>query len=130
MPTFPRAIYHAAAPNPALRAFRDERDGAFTIGLGDMAEQDTTSATSGETDPSQCPFEPVTVFTGHTVWYAFTSEAGGWVEVNTIGSDYDTSLFVLDGDAIVKEYPDGTREILGTVTTNTAGDGDDTGVQL
>jgi hypothetical protein len=90
-----------AEPPPPPPPDNDERDGAFTIGLGDTVEQDTTSATSGATDPSQCPFEPVTVFTGHTVWYTFTPEADGWVEVNTIGSDYDTSLFVLDGDAIV-----------------------------
>ena len=37
------------------------------------------------------------------------------------------AVFV-DGDDIVKEYPDGTRELLGTIPSQPAGDGDDTRV--
>lgn len=35
------------------------------------------------------------------------------------------AVFV-DGDDIVKEYPDGTRELIGTIPSQPASDGDDT----
>jgi hypothetical protein len=88
-------------PPPPPTPDNDEREGAFGISLGETAEQDVSSATANPADPGQCPDEPVTEFSGHTVWYAFNAEADGWVEVNTIGSNYDTTLFVLDGEEIV-----------------------------
>jgi hypothetical protein len=88
-------------PPPPPAPDNDEREGAIGISLGETAEQDVSSATANPGDPGQCPDEPVTDFSGHTVWYAFSAEADGWVEVNTIGSTYDTTLFVLDGEEIV-----------------------------
>lgn len=51
---------------------------------------DTTEATSAGDDP-------IYGGKGSTVWYSFTSRAGGRVLLDTLGSDYDTTLFVYTG---------------------------------
>jgi hypothetical protein len=53
---------------------------------------DTTDATTDVTDP-----EPSCVGTSHTVWYVFTPSATTFVQVDTIGSDYDTTLSAWTG---------------------------------
>jgi hypothetical protein len=52
---------------------------------------DTTVATTALDDPD-C------VGNGPAVWYVFTPAAGGFVLVNTFGSDYDTTLSVYTGE--------------------------------
>jgi len=52
--------------------------------------QTTTKATSGFDDP-------FCAGSTHTVWYAFTPPADMRVELNTFGSDYDTTLSVYIG---------------------------------
>lgn len=54
---------------------------AFSIPFTDTV--DTTEATSGPEDQG-CG--------AATVWYRFTPEESGWVELNTVGSDFDTML--------------------------------------
>lgn len=89
-----------AEPPPPPPA-NDERTGAFPIAVGDTAEQDTRGATSNATDPGECPDQPIVGFSNSTVWYSLTTTAPGFVEVDTFGSDYDTTLFILQGDEIV-----------------------------
>ena len=38
---------------------------------------------------------------GATVWYTLATPDDGWVTVNTLGSDYDTTLFVYSGTEII-----------------------------
>ena len=83
-------------PPPPPAPENDEREGAFPIALGETAEQDTTGATANETDPADC--FPASLA---TVWYSLTVEADVPVEIDTLASDYDTTLTVLDGDLIV-----------------------------
>ena len=90
-----------ASPPPPPPPANDERDGAFPIVIDESATQDTTGATSNETDPTLCPDDDIVPFSNSTVWYEFTAPADGFVEVNTFDSDYDTTLFVLDGDTLV-----------------------------
>jgi hypothetical protein len=52
-----------------------------------MDSADTTDATVEPTDP-----EPSCVSTTHTVWYSYTPSADTRIELNTFGSDYDTTL--------------------------------------
>jgi hypothetical protein len=51
---------------------------------------DTTAATTADDDP-YCAGQ------GATVWYAFTASADTWVEANTSGSQYDTTLSAYTG---------------------------------
>ena len=53
---------------------------------------DTIDATSDVTDPV-----PSCVETSHTVWYSFTPSATTFVQADTFGSDYDTTLSVWTG---------------------------------
>src|SRR6266542_399336 len=50
----------------------------------------TADATTAADDP-QC------LGNGHTVWYTYTPGADGWVNANTFGSNYDTTLSVYTG---------------------------------
>jgi hypothetical protein len=73
---------------------------ALEVG-GPTLETDTAGATVDlATDPQECPFAGFPP-SEHTVWYTVTPAIDGWVEVNTEGSDYDTTLYVLDGDAVI-----------------------------
>jgi hypothetical protein len=57
---------------------------------------DTTQATVEPTDPAcaQAGFDPQ-----NTVWYSYTPSTSGFVQANTFGSDYDTTLWVGTGTA-------------------------------
>jgi hypothetical protein len=88
-------------PPPPPAPDNDEPAGALPLALGATAEQDVEAATPGAGDPGECPGEGTVAFSGHTVWYEFAPAADGWVEASTVGSDYDTTLFVLSGDEIV-----------------------------
>ena len=57
---------------------------------------DTTQATVEATDPAcaQVGFGPQ-----NTVWYSYTPSSSGFVQANTFGSDYDTTLWVGTGSA-------------------------------
>lgn len=55
-----------------------------------MQTKTTTRATSAVDDP-------FCAASSHTVWYAFTPSADMRVEINTFGSDYDTTLSVQTG---------------------------------
>jgi hypothetical protein len=50
----------------------------------------TVDATTAADDP-ECAGN------GHTVWYTYTPSAAGFVNANTFGSDYDTTLSVYTG---------------------------------
>jgi len=58
---------------------------------------DTSEATGAETDPG-CASEPGDP-NNPTVWYSYTPSEGGFVQADTFGSDYDTTLsaYVDDG---------------------------------
>ncbi|HEU0235700.1 MAG TPA: hypothetical protein VFR14_04570 [Candidatus Limnocylindrales bacterium] len=87
-------------PPPPPPPANDEREGAFAIAIDSSAAQDTNGATANATDPGECPDQPIVVFSTATVWYSLdVTEA--FVEIDTFGSDYDTTLFVLQGDTIV-----------------------------
>ncbi|XYI02337.1 hypothetical protein ACMHYB_22290 [Sorangium sp. So ce1128] len=51
-------------------------------------------------DATTAPGDPDCAGNGHTVWYEFTStsDANVFVEANTFGSDYDTTVSVYTGD--------------------------------
>ena len=85
---------------PNILPANDVRQRAFPIALDEVATQNTLDARVGMTDPQECSAEPMPP-SSHTVWYAFTAPADGTYEVNTIGSEYDTTLFVLDPDGAV-----------------------------
>ena len=51
---------------------------------------DTSAATAAEDDPQDC-------FNNGSVWYTFTPTEDVSIEVNTIDSDYDTTLGVYEG---------------------------------
>jgi hypothetical protein len=84
-------------PPPPPPPANDEPAGAIAIGLGTVTA-DTTNATASETDAFCGSVLP---FVSHTVWYSFTAPASGWVEVNTVGSNFDTTLHVLDASGVV-----------------------------
>lgn len=76
----------------------DDREDAITLAVGDtVGPVDTADATTAEDDPVPSCTGPA----GHSVWYTVTPDVSGWIEVTTFGSDYDTVVVVLDGDAEV-----------------------------
>lgn len=58
---------------------------------------DTTEATTGATDPGFC-FAPEASPDRSTVWYTFTPAASDTYQADTLGSDYDTTLYVGTSD--------------------------------
>ena len=76
-----------AAPRPAVP--NDEIGGALAVELGVSQTQDTSRATSSETDAQEC------VPTSHTVFYSYTATEDGRLLAQTFGSDYDTTIHVL-----------------------------------
>jgi hypothetical protein len=56
--------------------------------------QDTTEATTGPTDATDCEAS------GRSVWYEYTPDSSGRLEANTFGSNYDTVLIVGTPDGI------------------------------
>lgn len=75
------------AARPALP--NDEIGGAIAVQLGVSETQDTTRATSSETDAQEC------VPTTHTVFYSYMATEDGRLLAQTFGSDYDTTIHVL-----------------------------------
>src|SRR5262245_23918191 len=72
-------------------------DGFLITSLPYRKNQNTQRATIDFGDPiSTCINSPV----GNTVWYEFTPTTTATVEVNTIGSNYDTVLTVYQTDNI------------------------------
>jgi hypothetical protein len=64
----------------------DDISGAIWLGFPDSHSTSTLEATTGPGDESGCSYGP-------SVWYGFTG-TGANVEVNTVGSDFDTYLTV------------------------------------
>ena len=56
--------------------------------------QDTTQATTSADDPDQGCGQGVN---SNSVWYTFTPDTNGFIDVETCGSDYDTVLSIFDG---------------------------------
>ena len=59
--------------------------------------------TAGSTlGASKEPFEPAHASDvgGHSVWFSWTSPATGPVDVNTLGSDFDTTLAIYTGNSV------------------------------
>jgi hypothetical protein len=87
-------------PPPPAPPSNDEATGAIALTLdGGAYAEDTSAATSGAADPV-CP--EIQPFAGHTVWFTITAgtdtEA---IELSTAGSNFDTTLAVLDGTGAV-----------------------------
>ena len=61
------------------------------------ATLDTTGATLASNDPSCTLPDGNAVRTGHTVWYRYAADTLGRIEVDTVGSNYDTVLGVYTG---------------------------------
>jgi hypothetical protein len=78
----PTAIAARPVPN-------DEIGEAIAVRLAVSETQDTTGATSSETDVQEC------VPTTHTVFYSYTATDDGRLLAQTFGSDYDTTIHVL-----------------------------------
>ena len=77
-------------PAPA----NDEPGGALGLELdGTPFMQDTSAATNGATDPV-CP--EIQPFASHTVWFTISSATDTGIELSTVGSNFDTTLTVLD----------------------------------
>jgi hypothetical protein len=94
------AVFEVVEPPPPPD--NDERADAVELEVdGPSLEADTGGATVNlDTDPQECPFAGFPP-SEHTVWYAITPDGDGWIEVNTLGSDFDTTLYVLGGDEVV-----------------------------
>src|SRR6185295_23732 len=89
-------------PPPPPPPANDEQANAVALVVdGAALTADTRAATvNPDTDPQECPFAGFPP-SSHTVWYMVTPDADGWVEVNTFGSDYDTTLYVLDAGSVI-----------------------------
>jgi hypothetical protein len=89
-------------PPPPPPPANDERPDAIALEVGGPTlEEDTSSATVNlDTDPQDCPFAGFPP-SEHTVWFTVTPAADGWVEINTFGSDFDTTLYVIDGTEVI-----------------------------
>lgn len=82
----------SAAPAFAAVPGNDEIDNPIVVPSHPYTNtQDTSDATTGPTDASCAGM-------GHTVWYEYTPSAGGRLEANTFGSNYDTTLAVGTSD--------------------------------
>jgi uncharacterized protein (TIGR03437 family) len=82
---------------PAAAAANDETGSATTISsLPARFTEDTSAATAGAADPvHSCTSRA----DGHTVWFRYVALSSGFLEVNTLGSTYDTVLSIYDGAA-------------------------------
>lgn len=79
-----------AAPVLAAAPSNDDIGNAIVIpALPYSDTSDTSEATTGATDPDVCGFG-----TGATVWYAYTPTDAARLQIDTFGSDYDTTLQV------------------------------------
>jgi hypothetical protein len=87
-------------PPPPPPPSNDEATGAIALTLdGGPYTEDTSAATIGATDPV-CP--EIQPFANHTVWFTITAGTDtAAIELSTAGSNFDTTLAVLDGTGAV-----------------------------
>lgn len=82
----------AATAAPVFAAAPDNDDIGDAVVIAALPYSDTgdtSEATTGATDPDVCGFG-----TGPTVWYAYTPTEAVRLQIDTFGSDYDTTLQV------------------------------------
>ena len=83
-------------PPPPTVPVNDSPSGALPLVMGTPATLDTRGATTGPEDPADgvCDLP----LNGATVWYTLAVSAAdaGWVQVDTLTSDYDTVIYVFD----------------------------------
>jgi hypothetical protein len=84
----------AAPPAQAAVPSNDDFDAATVV--TSVPYSDTTSTVEATRAPDDPPVGQGGA--GGSVWYAFTSSADAWIEVNTAGSDFDTVLGVVTGE--------------------------------
>jgi hypothetical protein len=85
------AIFATASAALAVQPSNDDIANATVVTAIPYTDAlDTSEATSDPTDPTDC-------YNNGSVWYVYTAEADMFVEVNTIGSNYDTTLGVYSG---------------------------------
>ena len=91
------SIPDAPTPPPA----NDHKNTPTALPLGStLPPLDTSAATStASEDPVEGDCDMP--LHGATVWYTLMTLDAGWVTVNTLGSDYDTTLFVYSGTEII-----------------------------
>ena len=83
-----------AAPAQAAPPSNDNFVDAQTLsGSSDSASQSTIEATRE-------PGEPEVRYGENTIWYSWTAPSAGSVSIDTVGSDFDTTLGVFTGDAV------------------------------
>ena len=84
----------AVGPVFAAAPGNDDIGGATVIGAIPYTDgpYDTTEATSGAGDPPFCYGGDLG--DSATVWYSYTADASALLQADTIGSDYDTTLYV------------------------------------
>ena len=88
------AVGLTSAPAMAAPPSNDNFVDAQTLsGSSDSASQDTTEATRE-------PGEPEVRYGEHSIWYSWTAPSAGSVSIDTVGSDFDTTLGVFTGDAV------------------------------
>ena len=92
-PLLPGAVGPAAAAVPPPPPNDHIAEAIVVPGLPFSDSEDTTSATTDRTDPTEC------FGNAETVWYRFTPDATGDVQADTFDSDYDTTLSVWVGRA-------------------------------
>jgi len=88
-------VIAGAAVGPVFAAApgNDDIGGATVVGGIPYTDGplDTTEATSGAGDPPFCYGGPGD---SATVWYSFTADGSARLQADTVGSDYDTTLYV------------------------------------
>lgn len=85
------SLFVVPSAAPASVPANDDIDAAISIGSLPFDDAlSTVEATTADDDP-WC------VGNSHTVWYAYTPAADRRVEVNTFGSDYDTTISTYTG---------------------------------
>jgi hypothetical protein len=85
-------LFAGAAPAWAVPPPNDDFDSA-TVVTEPLPFTDSVSTVEATTAPD----DPFCAGNGHTVWYTYTPSAGGFVNANTFGSDYDTTLSAYTG---------------------------------
>jgi hypothetical protein len=89
----------------------DDFNTAFTL-------DGTSGSTNGYTlGASKEPREPAHAgdVGGHSIWYNWVAPMSGWVDFNTVGSTFDTTLAVYTGG---ESNPDGSLTNLAAVASN------------
>lgn len=88
------ALMILGAPAAFAQPPNDDFADATEVGaLPFMDTVDTSDATAAPDDP-----EPTCVETSATVWYSYTATENQFIDADTFGSDYDTTLSVWTGE--------------------------------